>query len=253
MEGKTCTKCGEFKLMSEFSSQGSQVRADGSTYKKYRARCKECRKEEVARYGRAYLARHGDAIRERKREQWRIDNPPKEPKPKRTIEEAREYQRKYYEAHKEYYAEYRKKYYADNKEKLDAYVKKWNEENREKLLARRKERNDANREKINAQQRANRHKLYAEDPERIRVLRREKKRRQKARDPQAWNAKQAKYNAPSQKKMVANLSDAYVRQRLTRENDDSPRKISAKDIPQSLVEAKRLQLMILRSLKNEKR
>jgi hypothetical protein len=74
----------------------------------------------------------------------------------------------------------------------------------------------------------------------------------KVKDPQAWNEKMRRYNAASQKRMVEGLTDAYVRQRLARSNDDSPRKISAKDIPQSLVEVKRVQLMILRSLKNEK-
>ena len=252
MEGRTCTKCGEFKLFSEFASQGNKVRADGSTYKKYRAQCKLCMKEKVRQWGKNYLAKNGDEIRTKKREQWRLDNPPKEPKPKRTAEEAREYQKRYQLENKEKYREYRKQYYQDNKERLDAYVKKWQEDNRERYNAKRKERNDADREKVNAQQRANRHKLFAEDPERIRVLRRAKKAKMKAKDPQAWNAKMAKSNRPAQKRMVANLSDAYVRQRLSRNEDDGPRKIFAKDIPQSLVEAKRLQLMILRSLKNEK-
>jgi len=252
MEGRTCTKCGEFKLFSEFSIQGNKVRADGTTYKKYRAQCKLCMKEKVQQWGKNYLAKHGDEIRARNREKWRLDNPPKEPKPKRTIEEAREYQRKYYAAHKEYYKEYGKRYYQEHKEKMNAYVKKWQEENKERYMEVREAHRNANREKISAQQRANRHKLFAEDPDKIRAQRRAKKARAKDRDPAAWNAKMAKYNAPTYKKMVAELRDSYVRQRLCRE-EDGPRKLSAKDIPQSLVEAKRLQLMILRSLKNEER
>ena len=252
IEGKTCIKCGEFKLFSEFSSQGNKVRADGSTYKKYRAQCKLCMKERVQQWGKNYLAKNGDEIRAKKREQWRLDNPPKEPKPKRTIEEAREYQRRYYLENKEKYKGYRQQYYQDNKDELNAYVKKWQEENRERYMAMRKAYQVANREKINAQQKANAAKLFAENPEKFRVLRRAKKAAEKAKDPQAWNTKMTKYNATSQKRMVDELRDAYVRQRLARENDGGPRKISAKDIPQSLVEAKRLQLMILRSLKNEK-
>jgi hypothetical protein len=210
-------------------------------------------KDRVQQWGKNYLAKHGDALRKKKREQWRLENPPKEPKPKRTIEEMREYQRRYYAERKEKYKEYRQQYYQDNKEKLNAYVKKWQEENKEQFIAKRKAYQVKNREKINAQQKANIAKLFAENPEKYRAMRRAKKVAQKTKDPQAWNEKARKYNHPAQKRMVAELKDAYIRQRLTRENDDGPRKVSAKDIPQSLVEAKRLQLMILRSLKNEKR
>ena len=251
-EGRTCTKCGEFKLFLNFESQGIKTRADGSTYRKYRAQCKLCMKDKVQQWTQNYRTRNGDAIRARNRKQWRIEHPPKEPKPKRTIEEAREYQRNYYRTHKEYYAEYTKKYYADNKEKIDACVRKWQKENKERHNETRLKWREQNREKVNAQQKTNRDKLFAENPERIRALRRAKKAKQKAKDPQAWNAKMAKYNASCQKRMVNELSDAYVRARLVIPSDGSRRKISAKDIPQSLVEAKRVQLMILRSLKNEK-
>lgn len=248
VKGKTCTKCAEFKLLSEFSSKGNKVKADGSTYKTYRAQCKLCMKETVQQWGKAYLAKNGDAIRARHREQWRLNNPPKEPKPKRTLEEARAYQRRYYQENKER----AKQYYQDNKEKLNAYVKKWQEENKERFVATRKAYEAANREKINAQQLERARKEFAEDPDKVRAQRRAKKARLKAKDPQAWNEKARKINAPYHRKMVDELTDAYVRQRLARSNDDSPRKISAKDIPQGLVEAKRLQLMIVRSLKNEK-
>jgi hypothetical protein len=251
-EGKVCTKCAEFKLFSEFSSQGIKTRADGSTYTKYRAQCKLCRKDKVQQWAKTYLVKNGDALRARNREKWRLNNPPKEPKPKRTLEEAREYQKRYYQDNKEKYKAYAKQYYQDNKEKYKDYVKKWIEENKEQHTAVRKAYEAANREKINAQQKANAAKWFAENPEKMRALRRAKKARLKAKDPQAWNEKMVKYNQPAQQRMVSELRDAYVRQRLARSNDDSPRKISAKDIPQSLVEAKRLQLMILRSLKNEK-
>jgi hypothetical protein len=210
-------------------------------------------KDKVRQWGKNYLAKHGDAVRARKREQWRVDNPPKAKEPKRTLEEAREYQRRYYQENKERYKAYAKQYYQDNKEKLSACVKKWQEENKERLAAKRKAYDAANREKINAQQKERARKAFAENPEKVRALRRATKARQKAKDPQAWNKKMVMYNRPAQQKMVSELSDAYVRQRLARQNDDSPRKISATDIPQGLVEAKRLQLMILRSLKNEKR
>jgi hypothetical protein len=209
-----------------------------------------CRKDKVQQWAKTYLAKNGDAIRARNREQWRINNPPKakEPKPKRTPEEARAYQRQYYQENKER----AKQYYQDNKEKLNAYVKKWQEENKERFVATRKAYEAVNREKINAQQKERVRKEFAEDPDKVRAQRRAKKARLKAKDPQAWNEKARKINAPYHKKMVVELTDAYVRQRLVRQNDDSPRRISAKDIPQGLVEAKRLQMMIVRSLKNEK-
>jgi hypothetical protein len=168
-------------------------------------------------------------------------------KPKRTKEEARAYQRAYYQAHKEQVKELVKKFHVENPDYLKEYYKK----NKEKIAAKRKEYQAANREKISAKQREWRYKNFAENPEQVRIQRRAKKARQKAKDPVTWNAKAAKANINAQKKMVAELTDSYVRQRLARDPKDGPRKISAKDIPQSLVEAKRLQLLILRRMKNE--
>lgn len=251
--GRTCTKCGEFKPMIDFSVTQNMVRKDGSTYKKYRARCKLCLKDQRAKHNKVWYERNLEEVRAKARERYRLENPPKAPKPKRTIEEAREYQKKYYAENKEYYKEYAKAYYEKNKAAMTANVKKWIAENKERHNETRLKWREQNRERICAQQKTNRDKLFAENPERIRAIRRTKKAKQKAKDPQAWNAKMAKYNAPYQKRMVDELSDAYVRARLVIPSDGSRRKISAKDIPQGLVDAKRIQLMILRSLKNEKR
>ena len=125
----------------------------------------------------------------------------------------------------------------ENKERHNETRLKWREQNRERICA---------------QQKASHLKLFLENPEKVRHARNEKKKRLRAKDPQAWNEKMRKYNLSSQRKMVEQLTDAYVRQRITRQNDGGPIKISAKDVPQSLVEAKRLQLLIRRSLKNEK-
>lgn len=172
-------------------------------------------------------------------------------KPKRTPEEIRAYQRAYYRANREkLLAQAAERYKADPEARY-AYHKKWKEEHKEQHNAVRKAYREANRERLNAQALAAAHRRFAENPEAERARRRATKAKIKAKDPQTWNAKQLKWNRASQMKMVAELTDGYVRQRLARENDDSPRKVSAKDIPQSLVEAKRLQLLILRSLKNE--
>jgi hypothetical protein len=238
--------------MSEFSVAQNMFRKDGSTYKKYKARCKLCLKSQTAKYNKVWRDRNLEEVRAKAREKWREKNPPKEPKPKRTKEEMQEYQRKYYEENKAYYKEYAKAYYIKNKDKMISTVKKWIDENKERYNATRLMWREQNRERICAQQKANNLKRFLENPDKIRRARQEKKKAMKVKDPQAWNEKMRRYNHASQRKMVEELTDAYVRQRLVRTEDGSPRRISAKDIPQSLVETKRLQLMILRSLKNEK-
>jgi hypothetical protein len=237
--------------MSAFSVAQNMFRKDGSTYKKYRARCKLCLKDQVAKHNKVWYERNLEEIRAKAREKWREMNPPKEPKPKRTKEEMREYQKRYYEENKAYYKEYAKAYYAENKDKITSHVRKWIDENKERHNATRLKWREQNRERICAQQKANHLKRFLESPDTIRKLRNEKKKRLRAKDPQAWNEKMRKYNLLSQRKMVEQLTDAYVRQRITRQNDGGPIKISAKDVPQELVKAKRLQLLIRRSLKNE--
>jgi hypothetical protein len=253
LEGsKSCTKCKEVKPIFAFSIAQNKIRKDGSIYKKYRSQCKPCLKDKMSKHNKEWRERNLEEVRAKARERWRAANPPKEPKPKPTPEEVRERQKKYYAENKERYSEYSKKYYVKNKNMFKEYHKKWVEDNKERLKETRQKWVDKNRERINALANANAKKLFLQNPEKTRHARNEKKKGMKAKDPQAWNEKMRRYNAASQKKMVAELTDAYVRQRLTRSNDDSPRKISAKDIPQSLVEVKRIQLMILRSLKNEK-
>lgn len=169
-------------------------------------------------------------------------------KPKRTKEEAREYQRAYYQANKERIKAMVNEFHKKNPD----YTKEYYQANKEKIKAKREEYRAANKEQIAAKQREWRHKNFAENPEQVRIQRRAKKARQKAKDPAAFNAKAAKANINAQKKMVAEITDSYVRQKLARDPKDGPRRISAKDIPQSLVEAKRLQLLILRRTKDEK-
>ena len=113
-EGRACTKCGEFKPMADFSVAQNMVRKDGSTYKKYRARCKLCLRDQRAMHNKAWREKNLDEVRAKARERYRLKNPPKEPKPKRTIEEAREYQRNYYAANKDKYKAYMQKYYEKN-------------------------------------------------------------------------------------------------------------------------------------------
>jgi hypothetical protein len=209
-------------------------------------------KESVQQKNKNYHAKNGDEIRRRRREIWQLKNPLKEPKPKRSIEEIKERQKKYYRENKERYMEYMKKYYQDNKDKINARVRKWILENKERHKINRKTYAEKNKKILSVRQSERMKKLFAENPEKVREYRRAKKKRMKARDPKAWNEKACRYNRPLQKKMADELSDAYVRQKLACPSGSSPRRISAKDIPQGLVEAKRLQIMILRSLRNEK-
>ena len=139
-----------------------------------------------------------------------------------------------------------------------ASMKAWQERNqeylkeyrsREEIKAKRKEYIKANREKINKQSKEWAKKNFEKNPEKIREARRNKKKEYKAKDPERYNALSAKWNKKCQKQMVIDLKDCYVRRLLCKH--ETVVNLSAKDIPQEMVEAKRLQIQI-RRLVNEK-
>ena len=74
MEGKICSKCGEFKSYSEFHKDKNMK--DG-----YYGQCKQCKNE----YKKQYIDSHKEIIKERNKQ--------------------------YYNSHKEERKEYRKQYY----------------------------------------------------------------------------------------------------------------------------------------------
>lgn len=114
---------------------------------------------------------------------------------------------------------YQKKYREANRVKRCEAQKELYRKDRERLLEYQRAYRDANREERNAYQRE-----YTKRPE-ARAL------------YEKW-----------QEQYRNNLSDAYIRRELAHKTT-----LTSKDIPQSLVEVKRLQIQIKRMAENEKR
>jgi len=93
-------------------------------------------------------------------------------------------------------------------------------------------------------------KRFEQDPEKIRAARRARKKIAKAKDPKRYNQQANEWNKKQYKKSKEELWDCYVRQQLCKHT--VVKRLAAKDIPQELVEAKRLQIQIRRML-DEKR
>ncbi len=145
--------------------------------------------------------------------------------------------------------QYRKEYYQRNKLKISAYFKQYVKQNSEQLKEKRKIYEAKNREKINKRSLEQQKRAFAENPEKVREARRRRKKALKAKDPKKFNEIQRKANLNSQKRMVTELQDCYIKQLLTKHAVTGA--LSAKDIPQELVETKRLEIKIRRFV-NEK-
>jgi hypothetical protein len=153
------------------------------------------------------------------------------------------YQKTYYESNKEHI----KKQIKDWRKNNPNYLTKWRENNPEKLKKCREKR----KEKAKEYQR----KRYLENPEAARLA--SKKYREENFElvkvsKNKWRSENRDHIRSYYKTKTENLSDAYIRNKLSK---CSKRKniMSSQDIPQSLVEIKRLQILIQREIKNEKR
>ena len=125
----------------------------------------ETRMDRVRENRRRYDRNHADEVRERSRikngrKYWgdeefarRTGWTPPEPQEKSRYEERREYERVYYEAHKEQIAEYKKKYREEHKEQIAQQRRKYREENAERDAAKRKAHYEAHREEMLEKQR----------------------------------------------------------------------------------------------------
>ena len=116
IEGKVCSKCGEWKLLEEYYKRKGGK--DGR-----RSECKECLKE------------HRKANRERikeQRKQYYQNNK----------EYIKERNKQYYQNNKEYY----KQHYQDNKEHYKEYGKQYRENNEEHIKERNKQYRENNKE-----------------------------------------------------------------------------------------------------------
>jgi hypothetical protein len=90
---------------------------------------------------------------------------------------------------------------------------------------------------------------YAQDPDKIRAQRKANKQKQFEKDPVAYVAKRNELLRRWSKRKVDSLKDEYVAHLLAKSTGV---KLKAKDIPQELIEAKRLHVLIQREVRNEK-
>jgi len=155
-------------------------------------------------------------------------------------------------------AAYQKAYYEANKERCKKQVREWNKRNPDYHTNWQK----ANPDKLKRHREAARPRAqeymreqYWKDPEAARL----KVRQYKAANKETVKAKKKEWNSSNREHLRAyynmkteQLSDAYIRNKLAA-NHERERTLRSEDIPQSLVEIKRFQLLIQRELKNEKR
>ena len=123
---KTCSKCGETKLISKFPDD--RRNPDG-----YSGICKTCKNK----YYRARYARDKDrilAVAQKYREDHR--------------ESCQEYNRRYREEHKELFKDSARKYYLRNRRAIIEKSNKYNQEHKEACQARRKLWRIKNKDKI---------------------------------------------------------------------------------------------------------
>jgi len=208
----------------------------------------EKRKECKRKSNKAYRERNLEELRAKARERWARDNPPKPKKPKkpaRTHEERLAYQRAYYQANKEKCKELNKKWVANNKERMREIVKNWQENNPERYKELRQKYRSENKEKIRVYAREGARRRFAENPEKVRAQRQAVKAKLIAKDPEGYLEKRRQYIRTSSKKLVAETRDNYIAHLLAK---SSGHRLHTSDIPKELIEAKRLQLHIMREV-----
>jgi hypothetical protein len=166
--------------------------------------------------------------------------------------------RVYYEANKErlraqgreWHAnnpEYAKAYYEKNKERLNQITKEWIKANPERHKANRKAYETANKEAIREKARAWAKREYEQNRDKVVARRRAIKQRQFEKDPVGFVTKRNDILRRSAKRKVDMLKDEYVAHLLGKSTGI---KLKASDIPQELIEAKRLHVLIKRELRD---
>ena len=156
---------------------------------------------------------------------------------------------------------YQKEYYKNNREKIIASVRTWLaknpeyhknyvENNKERTEENRKKHYAENKEKIIQKTKEWAKKAFEKNPDKIRTERRARKKAYKAKDPQRYNEMARRWNKKAENVIASELRDCYVRQLLCKH--PVVKRLLPKDIPQELIEVKRLEIQIRRLL-NEKR
>jgi len=203
--------------------------------------------EEKRKWHEEYYAKNKELINAKARERYHANKPPpKLAKPKKTDEEIRAYRKEYYQKNREKFLVDMKARYAENPK----YHKEYREKNKERIKEHRNKFYVENKEKIYQWSREQQRKAFEKNPDKVRAMRRLSKKKQKAKDPQRYNAMMRKANEKTQKAIVSELRDCYIRQLLCKH--PVVKRLLPEDIPQELVEVKRLEIQIRRLL-NEKR
>ena len=156
---------------------------------------------------------------------------------------------------------YQKEYYKNNREKIIASVRTWLaknpeyhknyvENNKERTKENRKKHYAENKEKIIQKTKEWAKKAFEKNPDKIRTERRARKKAYKAKDPQRYNEMARRWNKKAENVIASELRDCNIRQLLCKH--PVVKRLLPKDIPQELIEVKRLEIQIRRLL-NEKR
>ena len=214
---KKCIQCGEIKSPSEFWKRNAEK--DGlDTY------CIPCRKiSKKAEYNRN---------RQNRLDYSKIYR--SNPENKKRI---KEYGKKYREENKEKLAEKATEYWHKTKDARMEYHEKWRNGNREHLKNYRFENRDYINDRDRAVKLAYQKKQYLENPEHLRELSREHYRR---------NIINCRKDACKRAQIERNeLSDSYIKSLICKDS-----LLTANDIPQEMIESKRIELQINRYIKN---
>ena len=175
VEGKTCSKCGEWKEFDNFNKDKN--RKDG-----FKSSCKECIKhyyqENKERMKEQRKQRyHENKERENKRnKQYYQEN---KEQLKQYYQENKERMKQYYQENKERIIEQRKHYYQENAEQLKEYQKEYRQENAERLKEYQKEYRQENAEQLKEYQKEYRQENAERLKEHIKQYRQENAERYK--------------------------------------------------------------------------
>ena len=153
-------------------------------------------------------------------------------------------------------AAYQKAYYEANKERIQAQIREWNKQHPNYTRDWQKENSEKHKQhRENARPRARERakEKYWEDPEAARL----KVRQYKAANKETVKAKKKEWNSQNREHLrsyynekTEQLSDAYIRNKLAA-NHKRERTLRSENIPQELVDLKRIQLLLQRKLRDE--
>lgn len=158
----------------------------------------------------------------------------------RTDKEA--YAKAYYQLRKEKIKQRQKEYYAENKTKWKEYVRAWRLANPEKYKEQCK--------RYGTKHKAEKNEYCRKRMQAWRLANPELNKLKKKEDYLKHKARRDAYTAAYSKQMVEQVTDVYVRRLLTKKET---RAALLETIPQALIEAKRLQILIRRRVEDEER